>query len=299
MVAMSTITAEAFIEPIHPPGMTVDLRALVLPAFDDLAGLPGEAAPWRTRYDLDRAMRIEGVPSPLRYTDRGGVGVVPTGVGKTAAATTTTALGASEALDLDDALVLSVGVAGGPPELSIGSVVIADSIVDWDDKCRFDPVPDAESPGDALALNPYTDDAGVFALDDALVDSSRSVARGVELRSASEAVAPSIVVGTNLCGDELWHGRQLAEQAAWVADARDKGPCLATEMEDVGTATALQRFDRFEQYLSVRGISNHDRPTSQRPAAESFFDPAFEAGFEVGIENAVRVARAIVDDRLS
>jgi purine nucleoside permease len=278
--------------------MTVDLRALVLPAFDDLAGLPGEAAPWRRQYDLDHAMTVEGVPSPLRYTGSGGLGVVPTGVGKTAAATTTAALCASEALDLDGALVLSVGVAGAPPELPIGSIVIADSIVDWDDKCRFDPEPDAEDPGDALALNPYTDDAGVFHPDDELVASARSVARGVELQSASD-LDPSVVVGTNLCGDELWHGRQLAEQAAWMVDARDEGPCLATEMEDTGTATALQRFERFDQYLSVRGISNHDRPTTQRPAAESFFDPAFEAGFEAGIENAVGVARAIVDDHLS
>jgi purine nucleoside permease len=112
--------------------MAVDLNALVLPAFEDLEGLPGEVTPWRAAYALDRTVRIEGVPSPLRYTD-GGLGVVPTGVGKSAAATTTTALCASDAVDLDDALVLSVGAAGGPPQLSVGSVVLADCIVDWDD----------------------------------------------------------------------------------------------------------------------------------------------------------------------
>lgn len=70
-------------------------------------------------------------------------------------------------------------------------------------------------------------------------------------------------------------------------------------MEDAGTAAALERFDRLDRYLSVRGISNHDRPEPDTSARESLFDPTFEDGFEIGIENAVSVARRIVDDRLA
>ena len=86
--------------------MTLDVDALVLPAFDDLDGLPGEAAPWRAAYDLEGAIEIDGVPTPLRYSDRG-LAVVPTGIGKAAAATTTAALLSSDRLDLAGALVLS------------------------------------------------------------------------------------------------------------------------------------------------------------------------------------------------
>ncbi len=280
--------------------MTVDVDALVLPAFDDLEGLPGEAAPWRAAYDLDRTLRIDGVPTPVRYADRG-LAVVPTGVGKTAATATTTALLTSDRIDLEGAVVLSVGAAGGPPTLPVGSVVLADTIVDWDDKCRFDPADD----GEPIAMNPYTEGRGRFDLDTELVADAGSLAEDVDLTAPraeqSEAVPPepAVVTGTNLCGDELWHGHELAEQVAWLVGAHDAGPYRATEMEDAGTAAALERFDRLDRYLSIRGISNHDRPDPGVPASESFFDPTFESGFEVGIENAVAVARAVVDDRLA
>ena len=277
--------------------MVVTLHTLVLPAFDDLEGLPGEMKPWRAAYDFDHRLAIEGVPSPLRYTDDG-LGIVPTGVGKTAATATMTALSASDALDLDDTCFISVGVAGGPPELPIGSVVLADCIVDWDDKCRFDP-----DEGVPLSMNPYTEGAGVFDLDSEAVESARATVDGVELAAGDSSVIssersdvePKIAVGTNLCGDELWHGNELAEQAAWLVEAYGRGPYRVTEMEDAGTASALRRFDRLDQYLSVRGVSNHDRPMEGVPAEKNFFDPAFEGGFGLGIENAVRVARAIVE----
>ena len=280
--------------------MTVDLHTLILPAFNDLEGLPGEMEPWQETYEFDHRLTIEGVPSPLRYTDRG-LGIVPTGVGKIAATATTTALCASNDLDLDDTRILSVGVAGGPPDLPIGSVVLADCIVDWDDKCRFD-----SAEGVPLSLNPYTEGAGVFDLNDDVVESAEAAAGGVELvaRDSSETptgqsdVVPKITTGTNLCGDELWHGGALAEQATWLVEVHGRGPYRVTEMEDAGTAGALQRFGRLDQYLSVRGISNHDRPTEGVSAEKNFFDPTFEGGFRLGIENAVRVAKAVVETEL-
>lgn len=275
--------------------MSVRLDTLVLPAFEDLPGLPGELTPWTREYDLSRTVNVDGVPEPVRYTESG-LGVVPTGIGKTAAATTVTALLGSDRLELGETLFCTVGVAGAPPELPVGSVVLAETIVDWDDKCRFDP---DESGGGPLARNPYTGKAGVYDLDPGLVDRAQQQGTDVSLRrpdaAAADSARPTVTTGTNLCGDELWHGRELAAQAAWLAQRRDRGPYRVTEMEDAGTARALSRFDRLDQYLSVRGVSNHDRPTGDRSARESFFDETFEDGFAVGIANAVAVARAIVD----
>lgn len=271
--------------------MSVTLDALVLPAFDDLAGLPSEAAPWHDQYDLDTAVTVAGVPADLYHDGR--VGVVPTGVGKQAAATTVTALLSSPALALGDALVCSVGVAGGPPAVPVGSVVVADTVLDWDDKLRFD---------DELALNPYTGDRGVFDLDPELVARARDAATDVELRAATDddtndrsSGDPAVYGGVNLCGDELWHGETIADEVEWLRSERGVGPYRATEMEDAGTAAALARFDRLDRYLTVRAISNHDRPVDGREPRESFFDPAFEAGFDVAAENAVRVTRAALE----
>lgn len=289
--------------------MTVDLSVLVLPAFDDLPGVPGEATPWYEAYEPTETISIDGVDEPLRYTTDG-LGIVPTGIGKTAAATTTTALLTSDRLDLSDTLVLTVGVAGGPPSLAIGSVVVASAVLDWDDKCRF---ADPDSDTVPLARNPYTEGEGVFRLSDESVQAAMDAAADVALErvdSSASAVSlpseipdsPVVTTGTNVCGDELWHGAQLAEQVEWlVANADSAGqlePYRATEMEDAGTARALSQFDALEQYVNIRGISNYDRPLTDESPRTNFFSDTFESGFAVGLTNAVRVARRLVDSRL-
>ncbi|SMO78966.1 phosphorylase family protein [Halorubrum cibi] len=273
--------------------MPVALDALVLPAFEELDPLPAadEADPWHDAYDLAERVDVPGVPVPLRH-DGAGLGVVPTGIGKTAAATTTAALCAGDAVDLSDALVLSVGIAGAPPDLPIGSVVVADEIVDWDDKCRFDP--DETEP---VAPDPYTEGQGVFDLDPDRVGDAVELAAGVDLASAGGGADPSVTVGTNVCADELWHGRTVAEHVSRFLDALDRGPYRATEMEDAGTAAALRRFGLADRYISVRGISNRDRPEPGESSRESFESSLTERGLETGLANAVRVARAVVDDR--
>ena len=287
--------------------MTVTLDALVLPAFDDLDGLPSEVAPWENQYDLDSTLEVPGVPTPVRHDSR--LGVVPTGVGKAAAATTVTALLSSPALDLENTLVCTVGVAGGPPTVPVGSVVVADTVVDWDDKSRVD---------NGLALNPYTGDRGVFDLDDSLVDRARATAAGVDLSADVGSVDPepgadnrngngnptngvgdpAVYGGVNLCGDELWHGAAVAGEVEWLLAERDAGTYRATEMEDAGTAFALSRFGLLDRYLTVRGVSNHDRPPGDEEPRESLFDPAFENGFGVAAENAVRVGQSVIEAEL-
>lgn len=276
--------------------MPIDLDVLVLPAFEDLAAAPlsGETAPWREAYDLDRTASVAGVPAPLRH-DGDGLGVVPTGIGKVAAATTATALCAGDGVDLDGALVLSVGIAGAPPDLPVGSVVLAESVVDWDDKCRFDP-DDGAIP---LALDPYTEGNEPFDADPELLSDATALAADVDLAGTADGPAPVVTAGTNVCADELWHGRTVAERVSWLVEAYDRGPYRATEMEDAGTAAALRRFGLGDRYLSVRGISNHDRPEAGASASDSLFATADESAFETGLANAVRVARAVVDDRLA
>ena len=276
--------------------MTVSLDTLVLPAYEDLEGLPGEAAPWHDAYSLGHTVEVAGAPGPLHHNRR--LGVVPTGVGKAAAATTVSALLSSPNVELSGALVCSVGVAGGPPAVPVGSVVLADTVLDWDDKCRFG--------GDSLALNPYTGEQGVFDLDTDLVEWGRSVADGVVLREPAERVehgqakrTPEILGGVNVCGDEHWHGEAIAEQVGWLLTEREVGEYRVTEMEDAGTAFALERFGLLDRYLSVRGVANRDRPPGDGDPAESMFDPAFESGFGVAVENAVSVGQAIVDAHLA
>lgn len=281
--------------------MTVEPTVVVLPAFQGLSGAPidGELGPWESAYDFERRRVIDGLAYPFRY-DPCGIGVVPTGIGKTAAATTTAALCATDEIRLHDSLIISVGIAGAPPSLPIGSVVVADSIVDWDDKCRFDP-----TDGEPVAIepNPYTETHGVFDLDPQLVSWAESMSEETQLDGLSGSPVPTVTVGTNVCADELWHGVELAEQVNDFVQQRERGQYVATEMEDIGTAAALERFGLADQYLSIRGVSNHDRPEAGESARRSFFyeesGPPAEIAFQKGLENAVRIAQGLISERLA
>lgn len=267
----------------HLPRMAIDLEMIVLVAFDELEGLPSERSPWIERYDIDRSVELTGCPTPVYVNDRG-LAVVTTGIGKTAAAVSTAALLASDRFNHDDARFLTVGVAGGPPDsVEIGSVVIATSIVDWDAKLRWD---GDEQP---IAINPYLDEPSAFSLEESLVDEAS--------RAASE-VRPPVHLGTNVCGDELWHGATTARQVEWLVDRLGCDPYLATQMEDAGTTCALARFDCLDRYLSLRGIANYDRPTDGTSPREHLLSDDFEAGFERGLTSAIEVASAVVDTHL-
>lgn len=262
--------------------MSVDLKVVVIVAFDELETLPSEREPWRQRYCLDTAITLKGCPTPILH-DGDGLGLLTTGIGKTAAAVSTSTLLASDRFDLDDTVFISVGVAGGPPQIvDIGSVVISSMILDWDLKVRWD----GQEGHIQIGLNEYLDEPSVFQLDEAFVTEAVQVASATDAR---------VFRGTNVCGDELWHGASLARQVSWLVATNDCEPYLVTEMEDAGTARALDRFGILDRYLSIRGISNFDRPEDDTTARESFLEDDFEAGFSRGLSAAFEAASTIVD----
>lgn len=270
----------------------MNLDVIILPAFDDVPGLPGEASPWEEHYQFSETIQIPGAPDPLQVSTEG-VGLIPTGIGKANAAATVTGLLASERVDCSAALFLTVGVAGGPPSLSVGSVVVSSAIVDWDMKCRFD-----GAGSHVLAPNPYVDEP-VYDLAPTQVEEALSAVDGDDDLAGTLAGEDSAVVaGANVCGDELWHGRAVAEQVeSWVGRF-DCGPYRATEMEDAGTARALERFGRLGDYVSIRGIANPDRPPEGTPPRTYFGSDDFEAGFKTGLANAISVATAVISEKI-
>ncbi len=118
-------------EPIAP-------EVLVLPAFAYEEPLD-ERAPWLKRYAVVDAVEVPGTDSPLYLTEED-VAITTTGIGKSDAAATVAVLFSSDGLDLESTTVVSAGIAGGSPaRVALGSVVLADAVVDWDRKHRWDP----------------------------------------------------------------------------------------------------------------------------------------------------------------
>ncbi|WP_254545348.1 purine nucleoside permease [Halomarina pelagica] len=287
----------------------VELRALVLPAFSfEWGDAPSELAPWLDRYDVAREIAVPGAADAVRCTDRG-IGVATTGMGKAQAAATVTALHRSPRLDLSRAYVVTAGVAGGSPSAgTIGSVFLADAVADWDRKFRWDPDGgEGDGEGPTIGPLPFDPEPAVYRLNADLVAAARRATADVTLRDLPEARAyrerypqeaargaPAVEVGTTLCGDEFWHGERLAAAAEELVEGYGVGPHATTEMEDYGTALALDRVGRLDRYLNVRAVANFDRPAPGQSARESI-DEDVEAFVGLAVENAFRVASAFVE----
>ena len=276
--------------------MTIDPAVVLLPAFTDAeyTGEASEVDPWLDRYDFDRELDVAGVDHPVYYATDTGLAVAPTGIGKAAAATTVSALAAGSAVDLADATILTVGIAGCPPTAgTLGSVFVADRVVDWDVKLRV---------GETTSRMQWLVDDYVWQLDADLVERATTAARDVQLADSDRAAeirgryndsrTPTVDVGPTVCGDEVYHGAATAKQVDALCDSYGVDGFATTEMEDAGTATALERFGLLDQYISIRAAANFDRePSGGDPNSSIEADV-----FELGIENAVRVGEAVVDE---
>jgi purine nucleoside permease len=256
--------------------MTLDI--VVLTAFHTDAFPTDELAPWLERHDwsdtVDLPAACGDYQSPLHHD--GTVGVLATGVGPTAAATTVSALLSTAVVD-DATRFLTAGIAGGPLELPVGSVVVGESVVDWDRKHRTD---------DGLELLDYRPRDYAYDLDDGLTSRVRSAVEGVSF----EGEDTDVTSGTVVAGGEFWHGHDRAEEVAWLCDRYDVPPYRASVTEDAGTAHALARHGALDRYATLRAISNADRPTDGGGGIHSWED-----GLALAVENAYRGAKNAVE----
>jgi purine nucleoside permease len=260
----------------------------------------GELGRWLDGYgEFERELAVSGLDAPLYLTDHG-VGVTATGIGPARAATSTAALLAGDAVDTSDAYVLTAGVCGiAPAAGTVGSVVLADHVVNWDAKRRRDGTPGVRDwgfgPAQAYELSPPLVDAAVgIAADVDLADSAR--ARAYRSRYDGPAAAPPrVTTGTTAAGGDFWFGHELATQVESLVAGREAGTYATTECEGFGTAVACDRLDALDRYLSVRAAINFDRPPEGPTASD---DDVAHHRWRMGApayRNAYRVGRAIAD----
>ncbi len=296
------MTAGSLPEPRSPaPHDPVQPRALVLPAVSEPP--IDERRPWLERYEYVDALSVPGLETPV-FLSETGLAVTTTGLGKSDAATTVATLLSAPGLDLTSAYVVSAGVAGSSPETAaLGSVFVADAVLDWDRKHRWDRGRDDDGP--PIGRLAYEPEDTVFHLNSELVATAVTATDEIDLhedeaartyqRRYPDATAerPAVGVGTTVSGDEFWHGARYARQVEWLCDAYGVAPYVTTQMEEAATATALERFGSLDRYLSVRAVANYDRPAPGQSVEESF--EGVPESLELAIENAACVGGAVVD----
>lgn len=161
----------------------LSLRVLVLTAFGPHVAVDGsgELGRWLNGYgEFDHEISVPGTPTPIKITDHG-VGVTATGMGPTHAAASVTAYMVSDAIDLEDTYFLTAGVAGISPYAgTVGSVVIADHIVNWDAKKRY---------GDGTSVEPWGfGPPHAYELNHEFVAAAKSATSGINLEDSAAAM---------------------------------------------------------------------------------------------------------------
>src|SRR5246500_5926145 len=113
----------------------IPIKVVVVTMFErgeDTGDTPGEFQFWVEREHLDQVLPLRSGYHHLRMNKEGGLGMV-TGVGTAKAAASVMALGLDPRFDLSKAYWLVAGIGGGDPaDVSLGSAVWADRVIDGD-----------------------------------------------------------------------------------------------------------------------------------------------------------------------
>jgi purine nucleoside permease len=316
------------------PSSPIRIKVVVVTMFErgeDTGDTPGEFQLWVEREHLDQVLPLPAGYHNLRLNKDAVLGMV-TGVGTAKAAASVMALGLDPRFDLSKAYWIVAGIGGGDPaDVSAGSAVWADHVIDGDLSYEIDArqIPDTwptgyvplrkGTPYELPASNVYGE---VYTLNPALVGWAFRLTQNVPLADSDalhlsrarfvgfpNALKPPFVArGDTLSASTFWHGSRMDEWAnAWTRYfTGGKGNYMVAAMEDSGTLQTLTFLSQagrvdLDRVLVLRTVSNYDREPPGTAAAESLQEmvsgnysaylPALEAAQIVGD----RVVRDIVE----
>jgi purine nucleoside permease len=299
----SLVSATGLCAQTTPIVKPIVVKVVVIAAFErgeDLGDAPGEFQLWVERDHLDQVLELPAGYHHVRMNKDGVLGMV-TGVATAKAAASVMAVGLDPRFDLSKAYWIVAGIGGGDPaDVSLGSAVWADHVIDGDLAFEIDArqIPDSWPTGYVPLRKgtPYeqpvrTDLEGeVYTLNPELVGWAYQLTRGVALADSDamrksrarfegfpNALRPPFVArGDTMSAGTFWHGSRMDEWAnAWTKYyTGGQGNYMVSAMEDSGTMQALTflshagRVD-LQRVLVLRTVSNYDREPPGTDPAES------------------------------
>jgi len=284
------------------PSGPIHVKVVVVTMFErgeDTGDVPGEFQLWVEREHLDQILPLPSGYHHVRLNKDGVLGLL-TGVGTAKAAASVMALGMDPRFDLSKAYWIVAGIGGGDPaDVSLGSAVWADHVVDGDLAFEIDARQIPESwptgyvplrRGTPYEQPPHVDYGEVYTLNVSLVDWAVRLTQDVPLEDSDQlrksrarfagftnALRPPFVTrGDTLSASTFWHGSKFDEWAnAWTRYyTGGKGNFMTAGMEDTGTMQALTFLSQagrvdLQRVLVLRAVSNYDREPPGVSAAES------------------------------
>ena len=284
-------------------GKAIEVKVVVVTMFErgaDKGDQPGEFQLWVEREQLEQVMPLPGAYHGIRMNGNGVLGMV-TGVGTAKASASVMALGLDPRFDLTHAYWLVAGIGGGDPaDISLGSVVWADRVLDGDLGYEIDgrEIPPSWSTGfvPLRKSEPFEQpvrnglEGELYVLNQRLVRWAFGLTQGMRLADDDTLRAararyvgfpnaqkpPFVAEGDTLSASTFWHGELMEAWAnQWVKYfTHGRGNYMISAMEDSGTLQALTflkaagRVD-LNRVLVLRAASNYDRPPPGVSAAEN------------------------------
>lgn len=280
----------------------IPIKVVVVAMFqpgEDTGDRPGEYQLWVEREHLDQVIDVTAGYHHVRLNKDGVLGML-TGVGTAKAAASVMALGLDPRFDLSKTYWLVAGIGGGDPaDVSLGSAVWADHVIDGDLAYEIDAreiPPDwptgmvplrkskpYEQPvkrdleGEIYTLNPdLVGWAYRLTRDTSLADTEPMRRARARYTGFPNAMKPPFVArGDTVSSSTFWHGAKMNEWAnAWTRYFTGGiGNYMISAMEDTGTMqslTLLAKAGRVDvrRVLVLRTVSNFDRQAPGTTAAE-------------------------------
>src|SRR6202167_3305893 len=135
VLLLLVFSAEFSLAQSAAPRLPIRVKVVVVTMFErgeDTGDAPGEFQLWVEREHLDQILPLPSGYHHLRMNKDGVLGMV-TGVGTAKAAASVMALGLDPRFDLSKAYWVVAGIGGGDPaDVSVGSAVWADHVIDGD-----------------------------------------------------------------------------------------------------------------------------------------------------------------------
>ena len=292
---------------------------------EDTGDVPGEYQLWVEREHLNQIISVPAGYHHVRMNQDGVLGML-TGVGTGKAAASVMALGTDPRFDFSKAYWLVAGIGGGDPaDVSLGSAVWADHVIDGDLSFELDArdIP-KDWPTGIVPLRkatPYEQpvkrelEGEIYTLNPQLVGWAVHLTQRMHLADSDEMKMypeqdsqvsrmllkpPFVTRGDTMSSGTFWHGSRMDEWAnAWTRYyTGGKGNYMISAMEDTGTLQSLTflsaagRID-LNRVLVLRTVSNYDREAPGASAAESLRD--LSAGHYSAYLPALEAAESVGD----
>ena len=310
---------------------SIPVKVLMIPKFeiDDVEGdFPGEAQLFYEHYcagckEIDIPNTTPS--SHFYFNGENGVGLLLTGAGKTAAGLSLMSLLSWDAYDFSDAMIVSVGCAGGNTGLcTYGDVVLVTAACDLQLGHHTD---SGELTDRDYGLTWFPDDSfseyNCKYLNAELCEKVYELIKDCPLRTTEKTQQvlaknfpdeewanrePHVMRGTAMSSDSYWKGIEDHTNAVAAADyyqCPDK--YAATEMEEIAVMNAAECFGLKDRVISLRVIVNLDTFLKGESPEQLWLEDEHYSSkvtddnsetvdiFEPGMENLFDAGKIVID----